>query len=128
MEDMLFRPPGRGDLVRVHGAFVDEKEIDRVVTELKSQGEPVYQEEILAGADPDGDDDDDLGMADEMYDRALEIVTQSRKASISNLQRKLRVGYNRAARMIEMMERDGVVSPSDGRGGREVLAPPPPPP
>jgi len=127
MGDMLFRPPGRGDLVRVHGAFIDEKEIHRVVESLKAQGEPVYMEEILAGAPNDEGDDEDFDMVDEMYDRAIEIVTQSRKASISNLQRKLRVGYNRAARMIEMMEREGVVSGSDGRGGREVLAPPPPP-
>jgi len=126
MGDMLFRPPGRGDLVRVHGAYVDEKEIDRVVQHLKTQGEPQYREEILASAE---NDDDEFGSeeVDEMYDMAVQLVTQSRKASISMVQRKLRVGYNRAARMIEMMERESIVSPSDGRGGREVLAPPPPP-
>ncbi len=126
MGDMLFRPPGRGDLVRVHGAYVDEKEIDRVVEALKAQGEPEYLDEILMGG---AEDDEDLepDEIDEMYDRAVELVTQTRKASISMVQRKLRVGYNRAARMIEMMEREGVVSPSDGRGGREVLAAPPPP-
>ena len=126
MGDMLFRPPGRGDLVRVHGAYVDEKEIDRVVQCLKEQGQPDYHEEILAG-DETNDLDMDMDEADEMYDLAIELVTSTRKASISMVQRKLRVGYNRAARMIEMMEREGIVSSSDGRGGREVLAPPPPP-
>lgn len=125
MGDMLFRPPGRGDLVRVHGAYVDEKEIDRVVQHLKTQGEPQYREEILAAAENDDEFEDE--QVDEMYDMAVQLVTQSRKASISMVQRKLRVGYNRAARMIEMMERESIVSPSDGRGGREVLAPPPPP-
>jgi len=126
MGDSLFRPPGRGDLVRVHGAFVDEKEINEVVEFLKEQGEPDYQEEILAGDDVDAYQDD-LDEVDEMYDMAVQLVTSTRKASISMVQRKLRVGYNRAARMIEMMERECVVSPSDGRGGREVLAPPPGP-
>lgn len=126
MGDMLFRPPGRGDLVRVHGAYVDEKEIDRAVEFLKQQGEPDYREEILIGDTSDSGDpsSDDI---DEMYDMAIQVVTESRKASISYVQRRLKVGYNRAARMIEMMERDGIIGPSDGRGGREVYAPPPPP-
>jgi S-DNA-T family DNA segregation ATPase FtsK/SpoIIIE len=127
MGDMLFRPPGRGDLIRCHGAYVDEKEIVRVVAFLKEQGEPSYQEEILvADAGDNGQIEPDE--VDEMYDRAVELVTSSRKASISMVQRKLRVGYNRAARMIEMMERENIVGPSDGRGQREVIAPPPPPP
>jgi DNA segregation ATPase FtsK/SpoIIIE-like protein len=125
MGDMLFRPPGRGDLVRVHGAYVDEKEILQVVEHLKAQGKPQYQEDILLDADASLEDLDADEM-DEMYDLAVELVTRERKASISMVQRKLRVGYNRAARMIEMMEREGVVGPSDGRGTRDVLAPPPP--
>jgi S-DNA-T family DNA segregation ATPase FtsK/SpoIIIE len=126
MGDMLFRPPGRGDLQRVHGAYVDEKEIEQVVHVLKEQESPNYQEEILVVAES-GEFDPGVEEVDEMYDVAVDLVTSSRKASISMVQRKLRVGYNRAARMIEMMERDGVVGPSDGRGGREVMAPPPPP-
>ena len=123
--DMLFRPPGRGDLVRVHGAFVDEKDILKVVKHLKEQGEPDYREEIFLTAESDESvlDQEDT---DEMYDDAIFLVTTDRKASISYVQRKLRVGYNRAARMIEMMERDGIVGPSDGRGTRDVLASAPP--
>jgi S-DNA-T family DNA segregation ATPase FtsK/SpoIIIE len=124
--DMLFRAPMRGDLQRVHGAFVDEKEILGVVEFLKEQGTPDYREEILV---EEGPEDFELAPdeVDDMYDIAVELVTRERKASISMVQRKLRVGYNRAARMVEMMEREGLVGPSDGKGQREVLAPPPPP-
>ncbi|MBN1944050.1 MAG: DNA translocase FtsK 4TM domain-containing protein [Bradymonadales bacterium] len=125
MGDMLFRPPGRGDLVRVHGAYVDEKEILKVVEHLKAQGQPDYRHDILNEVDAEALDlDSDL--VDEMYDQAVQLVTSERKASISMVQRKLRVGYNRAARMIEMMEREGIVGPSDARGGREVIASPAP--
>lgn len=123
--DMLFLPPGSSQQTRVHGAFVSETEIELMVNFLKEQGSPEYDETILetqressAGAD----DDEEY---DELYDEAVVIVTTERQASISMVQRRLRVGYNRAARMIECMERDGVVGPSDGARPREVLAPPP---
>jgi S-DNA-T family DNA segregation ATPase FtsK/SpoIIIE len=118
--DMLFLPPATAKLQRIHGAHVSESEIMRVVEFLKKQGKPTYDKNVLESGPEDkvqkGDDE-----YDEKYDEAVEIVTQTRQASISMLQRKLRVGYNRAARMIEMMERDGVVGPSDGVKPREVL-------
>ncbi|MEO1272622.1 MAG: DNA translocase FtsK, partial [Myxococcota bacterium] len=126
--DMLFLPPGTSQQQRVHGAYVSETEIDRIVDFLKSQGEPQYDESILAhdggGDDGDGGERDDD--RDEHYDRAIEIVTSERQASISMLQRKLRIGYNRAARIVDHMEEDGIVGPSDGSKPREVLVPPPP--
>ena len=125
--DMLFLPPGTSQQQRVHGAFVSETEIDRIVDFLKEQGQPQYDESILAygdGGDGEGGSDDD-GERDEHYDRAIEIVTSERQASISMLQRKLRIGYNRAARIVDHMEEDGIVGPSDGSKPRDVLAPPP---
>jgi S-DNA-T family DNA segregation ATPase FtsK/SpoIIIE len=123
MGDMLFLPPGVGYLQRVHGAFVSELEVQRVVDFLAKQGKPDYDKSILKAApagETDGMDEEDY---DELWDEALKIVTDSRQASISMLQRRLRVGYNRAARMIERMEQDGIVGPSDGSGKpREVLA------
>jgi S-DNA-T family DNA segregation ATPase FtsK/SpoIIIE len=125
--DMLFLPPGTGMPARVHGAFVDDHEVHKVVEYLKQVGEPVYHDEILAGV-PDGgagaggESEED----DPLYDQAVAIVTQSRKASISYVQRRLRVGYNRAARLVEQMEAAGIVGPLEGGGSREVLAPPPP--
>lgn len=116
--DMLFLPPGTSRLVRVHGAYVSEGEILRVVEFWKKQGKPVYDHTILkakeetAETETDGDD--------EMYDQAVAIVAESRQASISMLQRRLRVGYNRAARMIERMEKEGIVGPADGSKPREV--------
>ena len=125
--DMLFLPPGASSQQRVHGAYVSETEIDRIVAFLKEQGEPEYDESILAASEDDeGGSDLDDEEVDEHYDEAIFIVTTERQASISMLQRKLRVGYNRAARMIERMEADGIVAPSDGPGRRKVLAPPPP--
>jgi len=118
MGDMLLLPPGTSRLVRVHGAFITENEITRVVEFWKKQGKPVYDQSILkvkeetAEADTDG--------YDEMYDQAVAVVAESRQASISMLQRRLRVGYNRAARMIEKMEQEGVVGPADGSKPREV--------
>jgi S-DNA-T family DNA segregation ATPase FtsK/SpoIIIE len=122
MGDMLFMAPGSSHLARVHGAYVGEAEIKRVVSFWKKQGAPVYDEAIImqaveveGGAEGDGD---------ELYDQAVEVVVLNRQASISMLQRKLRVGYNRAARMIEQMEAEGIVGPSDGVKQREVLLDP----
>jgi len=129
--DMLLLPPGGGVATRVHGAFVSDEEVHRVVADWKQRGEPVYITEITQGMD-----DSDMGMGggsggegeedDDLYDEAVRFVTESRKASISAVQRKLRVGYNRAARMIETMEAAGVVSEMGSNGSREVIAPPPP--
>ena len=123
MGDMLFLPPGVGYLQRVHGAFVSELEVQRVVEFLTKQGKPDYDKSILqAPAASDGNAVEEEE-EDQLWDEALKIVTDSRQASISMLQRRLRVGYNRAARMIERMERDEIVGPSDGSGKpREVLA------
>ena len=130
--DMLFLPPGTGHLQRVHGSFVSDEEVLRVVGRLKESGTPVYLEQVTENAGPgefgggvDGEEIGGDGEADELYDQAVQFVTQSRRASISSLQRALRVGYNRAARMIESMEESGVVSASEN-GKREVLAPAPP--
>ena len=131
--DMLYLPPGSGVPVRVHGAFVSDAEVHRVVAHLRSSSGPNYIEGILeeGGSSPAGllpgeasDSDDPEG--DGLYDEAVRFVTESRKASISAVQRKLRIGYNRAARMIEAMEAAGVVSAMNSNGSREVLAPPPP--
>ena len=118
--DMLLLPPGTAKLQRIHGAYVSESEIRRIIDFLKKQRRPIYQEEILqirSGEEEKGREDE----YDEKYDEAVALVTETRQASISMIQRRLRVGYNRAARMIEMMERDGVVSPSEGSKPREVL-------
>ncbi len=115
MGDMLFLPPGTGALQRVHGAFVSELEVQRVVDFLKKQGEPEYDKSILAApaGGETGSSEDEDGL-DEKWDQALAIVSETRQASISMLQRRLRLGYNRAARIIEKMEQDGIVGPSDG--------------
>ena len=121
--DMLFRPPGSSILKRIHGAYVSEREVERVVAFLKKQGEPDYDESIL-NAYENGDGDALNGDADydEKWDEALALVARTRQASISMLQRHLRVGYNRAARMIEQMEKEGIVGPSDGTSKpREVF-------
>ncbi|RMH17477.1 MAG: DNA translocase FtsK [Gammaproteobacteria bacterium] len=127
--DMLFLPPGSGVPTRVHGAFVDDHEVHNVVDALKKMGEPQYIEEIMHGIS-DSENGFDGGQEDTekdaLYDQAVSFVTSSRKASISAVQRRLKVGYNRAARMIEQMEVAGVVSPVGDNGMREVLAPPPP--
>jgi DNA segregation ATPase FtsK/SpoIIIE, S-DNA-T family len=120
--DLLFLPPGTARLIRVHGAFVSDQEVRKVMRFIKQQGQPNYRPEVLeakreveaaAAADED---------YDEMYDQAVAIVTDTQQASISMVQRRLRVGYNRAARMIERMERDGVVGPAEGAKPREVYA------
>jgi S-DNA-T family DNA segregation ATPase FtsK/SpoIIIE len=124
MGDMLFLPPGSSALERIHGAYVSEKEIVRVVNFLKEQGEPDYDPTVIEPIP--GEEDSELSgpdgeSVDAKYDEAVEIVTQTGQASISMLQRRLRVGYNRAARMIEHMEHAGVVSPTDNMGRRHVL-------
>ncbi len=122
MGDMLFLPPGVGYLQRVHGAFVSELEVQRVVDFLSKQGKPTYDKSILK-APPVAGVDTIEEEYDALWDDAVKIVTDSRQASISMVQRRLRVGYNRAARMIERMEQEGIVGPSDGSGKpREVLA------
>jgi S-DNA-T family DNA segregation ATPase FtsK/SpoIIIE len=120
--DLLFLPPGTARLIRVHGAFVSDQEVRRVMKFIKQQGRPSYRPEVLEAKkqiDSASAADEEY---DEMYDQAVAIVTETQQASISMVQRRLRVGYNRAARMIEQMERDGVVGPADGAKAREVYA------
>ncbi|BDV44503.1 DNA translocase FtsK [Geotalea uraniireducens] len=120
--DMLFLPPGTAKMQRVHGAFVSDAEVQRVVDFLKKQGKPVYDKSILEMKESDakGGEDDDL--VDERYDDAVALVAETRQASISMVQRRLRIGYNRAARIIERMEQEGIVGPSDGTSKpREVF-------
>lgn len=122
MGDMLFLPPGVGYLQRVHGAFVSELEVQRVVNFLAKQGDPDYDKSILQAPPSGNGADAEAEEYDERWDEALKIVSDTRQASISMLQRRLRVGYNRAARMVERMEQEGIVGPSDGSGKpREVL-------
>jgi S-DNA-T family DNA segregation ATPase FtsK/SpoIIIE len=119
--DMLFMPPGTAKLVRLHGPFVSEQEIRRLADFLRAQGAPEYQMEILEtriASEEDGGPDD--GERDEMYDDAVRIVMETNQASVSMIQRRLRIGYNRAARMVELMEREGLVMPADGARPREV--------
>jgi len=121
MGDMLLMPPTSSNLQRVHGAYVSEVEIKRAVDHLKAQGKPVFDESILKPREDEmeGMEEDDL--SDELYDQALRVVSEMRQVSISMLQRKMRIGYNRSARMIERMEREGIVGPADGAKPREVL-------
>lgn len=127
--DMLYMPPGTGLPVRVHGAFVHDDEVHRVVEALKAQGEPNYIDGLLEGSE--GETGDGLssvtGMgdaeSDPMYDQACEVVLKHRRASISLVQRHLRIGYNRAARLLEQMEQAGMVSPMQSNGNREILVP-----
>jgi S-DNA-T family DNA segregation ATPase FtsK/SpoIIIE len=127
--DMLYLPPGTGYPQRVHGAFVSDAEVHRVVEHLKAQGEPQYIEGILEGGTVSSDGDDAAGVdgpdaeSDPMYDQAVQIVLKTRRPSISLVQRHLRIGYNRAARLIEQMERAGLVSAMQTNGNREVLVP-----
>jgi S-DNA-T family DNA segregation ATPase FtsK/SpoIIIE len=123
--DMLFLPPGAAKLKRIHGAFISEAETEEIINFLKAQGSANYDESVLEitteeSSGGDGSEEE----YDQFYDQAVAVVKETRQASISMIQRRLRVGYNRAARMIEVMERDGVVGPSDGTRPREVLVPP----
>ncbi|MBF8269204.1 MAG: cell division protein FtsK [Gammaproteobacteria bacterium] len=130
--DMLFLPPGTSIPKRVHGAFIDDHEVHKVVNNLKGRGEPDYLDEIVmgpneGGAEPiPGIETREVDF-DPLYDEAVRIVTETRKASISYIQRRLKIGYNRAARMVEEMEISGLVGPLESNGSREVLASPPPP-
>jgi S-DNA-T family DNA segregation ATPase FtsK/SpoIIIE len=130
--DMLYLPTGAPQPTRVHGAFVSDEEVLRVVKQLKESGAPAYIEEVTEGpstpipglsGEPKADGDDEQ---DPLYDQAVRIVTETRKASISGVQRRLKIGYNRAARLVETMEAVGLVGPLESNGVREVLAPPPP--
>ena len=118
--DMLFLPPGVGRLNRIHGAYISEEEVKRVTDFLRNQAKPEYDAEIMEKVSRDEESLEENFEKDEKYEQALEVVLQTRQASISMLQRKLRVGYNRAARMIEIMEYEGIVGPSDGVKPREV--------
>jgi S-DNA-T family DNA segregation ATPase FtsK/SpoIIIE len=134
--DMLFLQPGTSLPVRVHGAFVSDQEVHKVVGKLRTMSPPVYLDEVLDGPSApipglpgeagEGGEDGSDPEQDPLYDEAVRIVTESRKASISGVQRRLKIGYNRAARMIEAMEEAGLVGPLQSNGSREVLAPPPP--
>ena len=136
--DMLYLPPGTAMPERVHGAFVSDEEVHRVVEHLKQVGGPDYIEGVLEEAQtlydgssvganglPEAAGSDDPE-ADPLYDQAVQIVTETRRASISGVQRRLKIGYNRAARLIEAMEAAGIVSTPEHNGDRSVLAPPPP--
>lgn len=123
--DMLFQPAGTSIPIRVHGAFVDDDEVHRVVAEWKTKGEPNYIEEITQSSEQAGLSLEGGDEKDDLYDQAVAFVTETRKVSISSVQRKLRIGYNRAARLVETMEAGGVVSPAAHNGSREVIAPPP---
>lgn len=120
--DMLFMPPGVGRITRIHGAYISEEEIKRVTDFLREQMKPDYDAGMLKQLDQEDEMNDAEIELDEKYDQAVELIAQTRQASISMLQRRLRVGYNRAARMIETMEREGIVGPSDGVRPREVFA------
>ena len=127
--DMLYLPPGSGYPQRVHGAFVSDQEVHRVIQHIKSLGEPQYIDGVLNSLDEDSDGGEEGGSnmvdaeADPLYDQAVDIVVKSRRASISLVQRNLRIGYNRAARLVEQMEKAGIVTPMQSNGNREVLAP-----
>ncbi|SDL41179.1 DNA translocase FtsK [Franzmannia pantelleriensis] len=132
--DMLYLPAGSGLPTRVHGAFVDDDEVHRIVEDWKRRGEPEYIEEILSGGvsadaltglEAEGGGDGDDAEQDALYDEAVMFVTESRRASISAVQRRFKIGYNRAARLVEAMESAGVVSSMGSNGSREVLAGPP---
>jgi S-DNA-T family DNA segregation ATPase FtsK/SpoIIIE len=131
MGDMLYLPPGSGLPVRVHGAFVSDEEVHRVVEKLKEQGEPNYIDGILEGGLAGEGDEGSPGAgagaggeeSDPLYDQAVEVVIKNRRASISLVQRHLRIGYNRAARLLEQMEQSGLVSAMSSNGNREILVP-----
>ena len=127
---MLYLPPGTSVPERIHGAFVDDHEVHKVVADWKRRGKPNYLTEITDEASlssiavPGFDSGDENGSdpeSDPLYDEAVSFVLESRKASISSVQRKLRVGYNRAARLIEQMEASGIVSPMSSNGSRDIL-------
>jgi S-DNA-T family DNA segregation ATPase FtsK/SpoIIIE len=122
--DMLFMPPGTHRLLRIHGAMVSDDEIERIIKFIKEQKKPDYIEEIFSSVVVEDEKTEEAEDYDEKYDEALALVARDRQASISYIQRRLRIGYNRAARIIETMERDGVVGPSDGVRPREIYVNP----
>ena len=128
--DLLFLPPGSGRLQRIHGPFVSDDEVKRVVEFVKKQGKPQFNEEILRMQEkadlPAGAEEEGMGDDEEFFEQAVELVALTRQASISMVQRRLRIGYNRAARIIETMEQRGMVGPADGAKPRQVFIPPPP--
>jgi S-DNA-T family DNA segregation ATPase FtsK/SpoIIIE len=131
--DMLYLPSGTSMPTRVHGAFVSDNEVHAVVRALRASGQPAFIEEVISGPSgeipgiaPDAPSGELDGEQDALYDQAVRIVTETRKASISGIQRRLKIGYNRAARMVETMEEAGIVGSLQSNGFREVLAPPPP--
>jgi len=122
--DSLFMPPGKARVQRIHGTYISEKETERVIEFLKEQGAARYDESVLQAVEEENGEYNSISQDDydEKYDEAVALVCESGQASISMVQRRLRVGYNRAARMIEIMEKEGIVGPSDGSKPREVLA------
>ena len=131
--DMLYLPPGSSTPGRVHGAFVSDEEVNAVSTDLQSKSQPVFIDEVTSGqmetpipGDAPTSDSEGDSEKDPLFDEAVALVTESRNASISSVQRKLRIGYNRAARIVEKMEEIGIVGELESNGKREVLAPPPP--
>jgi S-DNA-T family DNA segregation ATPase FtsK/SpoIIIE len=131
--DMLYLPPGSGLPVRVHGAFVDDDEVHRVVSAWKARGEPIYVDDVLNGAEgenlpgvPSFSEGGGDNEGDALFDEAVAFVTEGRRVSISSVQRKFKIGYNRAANLVEAMEASGVVSSAGNNGAREVLVAPPP--
>ena len=135
--DMLYLPPGTSIPTRVHGAFVSDQEVHRVVGALKAASPPIYIDEILEGPRtaipgfPSEEEEAGGGSAadaeaDPLYDEAVRVVTETRKASISGVQRRLKIGYNRAARLVEAMEAAGLVGPLQSNGNREIFGAPPP--
>lgn len=120
--DMLFMTPQGGNLIRIHGSYLTDSDISRVVEHLKAQGEPVYDESIIEEPETEGEQIEMDSEEDALYDQAVKLVAETKQASISMVQRRLRIGYNRAARMIERMEAEGVVGPADGSKPRQVLA------
>lgn len=130
MGDMLYLPPGSSHTVRVHGAFASDDDVHNVVNDWKARGKPQYIESIISGdqgADsllpgesPDGEEE-----LDQLFDQVAAFVAESRRGSVSGVQRKFKIGYNRAARIVEQLEAHGIVSAPGHNGNREVLAPPP---
>jgi len=130
---MLYIPPGSSTPIRVHGAFVADDEVNAVSSDLQSKSQPIFIDEVTTGqletpilGESSTTDKDTDSESDPLFDEAVALVTESRNASISSVQRKLRIGYNRAARIVEKMEEIGIVGELESNGKREVLAPPPP--
>jgi S-DNA-T family DNA segregation ATPase FtsK/SpoIIIE len=123
--DMLYMAGG-GRITRLHGPFVSDSEVETVAKFLRDQGQPNYLDEVTASAEEEDEEGDGEGGGDDLYDRAVAVVTRDRKASTSYIQRRLQVGYNRAASLMERMEREGVVGAANHAGKREILAGPPP--